>query len=78
MVERAVIKEYLKTIEGERLPGTVEGVTRYYQCQSNTVAEGKDSTICQINGQWSATNLYCRRKLLSYKKSSSHLLLVSK
>lgn len=60
MVERAVIKEYLKTIEGERLPGTVEGVTRYYQCQSNTVAEGKDSTICQINGQWSATNLYCR------------------
>ena len=62
MVERAVLKEYTRFIEGVRLPGTLEGVTRVYECQANTVAEGMTSTVCQIDGQWSTTNLYCRRK----------------
>lgn len=62
-VERAVIKEYNVVLEGVRLPATLEGVTRYYECQSNTVAEGLISTTCQVNGKWSTTGLYCRRKL---------------
>ncbi|XP_055995640.1 sushi, von Willebrand factor type A, EGF and pentraxin domain-containing protein 1-like isoform X2 [Ostrea edulis] len=59
-VERAVIKEYNVVLEGVRLPATLEGVTRYYECQSNTVAEGLISTTCQVNGKWSTTGLYCR------------------
>ncbi|XP_062621271.1 sushi, von Willebrand factor type A, EGF and pentraxin domain-containing protein 1-like isoform X4 [Saccostrea cucullata] len=59
-IERAIIKEHNVVIEGVRLPGTLEGVTRYYQCQPNTVAEGLTSTTCQLNGQWTVTNLYCR------------------
>ena len=62
MVERAVLKEYTQFIEGVRIPGTLEGVTRVYECQANTVAEGMTSTVCQIDGRWSTTNLYCRRK----------------
>ena len=62
MIQRAVIKDYNRFIEGVRLPGTLEGVTRVYECQANTVAEGQTSTVCQKDGQWSVTNLYCRRK----------------
>lgn len=39
-----------------------EGTTRTYTCQGNTVTEGLTSITCGINGQWSKTNLYCRRK----------------
>lgn len=39
-----------------------EGSTRTYTCQGNTVTEGLTSITCGINGQWSKTNLYCRRK----------------
>lgn len=41
---------------------TFEGTTRTYTCQGRTVTEGLTSITCGINGQWSKTNLYCRRK----------------
>lgn len=43
----------------------LEGTTRYYTCMEKTVAQGLSSTTCQIDGTWSITNLYCRRKLYS-------------
>lgn len=40
----------------------LEGTTRYYTCMEKTVAQGLTSTTCQLDGTWSITNLYCRRK----------------
>lgn len=44
-------------------PGSnLEGSTRFYSCASNTVAQGRLNIVCQPDGTWSMTNLYCRRK----------------
>ena len=40
----------------------LQGTTRMYTCDQNTVTEGETSTECQIDGSWSQTSLYCRRK----------------
>ena len=46
-------------------PGSnLEGSTRFYSCASNTVAQGRLNIVCQPDGTWSMTNLYCRRKYL--------------
>lgn len=47
----------------------LQGTTRMYTCDQNTVTEGKTSIECLIDGSWSSTDLYCRRTLqipLSY------------
>lgn len=62
LIHRAVLSE------GD----TVEGVIRTYTCIPNTVPEGETTIVCQNNGLWSLTDLYCRRayrtitKLLIY------------
>ena len=33
-----------------------------YTCDQNTVTEGETSIECKIDGSWSQTSLYCRRK----------------
>nr|AKV63179.1 P-U4 [Pinctada fucata] len=38
----------------------LEGTTRTYTCAEWTVPQGNPSIICQNNGQWSSTDLYCR------------------
>lgn len=40
---------------------TVEGSFRTYTCSANTVPEGETKIVCQNDGQWSTTSLYCRR-----------------
>lgn len=42
--------------------GTHEGDKRRYTCNQQTVTEGNTEIYCQTDGQWSSTNLYCRRK----------------
>ena len=44
--------------------GTLEGDSRVYKCDANSVMEGDPTIVCQIDGQWSNTNLYCRRKYI--------------
>lgn len=51
MIHRALLSE------GD----TVEGVFRTYTCSANTVPEGETKIVCQNDGQWSTTSLYCRR-----------------
>lgn len=43
---------------------TAEGGVAIYTCFSGTVTEGSTSIVCQNDGFWSQTNLYCRRKTL--------------
>lgn len=43
---------------------TAEGGVAIYTCSSGTVTEGSTSIVCQNDGVWSHTNLYCRRKRL--------------
>lgn len=43
---------------------TAEGGVAIYTCSSGTVTEGSTSIVCQNDGFWSHTNLYCRRKRL--------------
>lgn len=43
---------------------TAEGGVAIYTCFSGTVTEGSTSIVCQNDGFWSHTNLYCRRKTL--------------
>lgn len=44
--------------------GIVEGSTRTYTCNVNTVTEGSTMISCGPTGKWSVTNLYCRRKYI--------------
>lgn len=45
--------------------GTHEGDRRAYLCNQQTVTEGNTEIYCQTNGQWSSTNLYCRREYIT-------------
>lgn len=42
--------------------GIVEGSTRTYTCNVNTVTEGSTMITCGPTGKWSVTSLYCRRE----------------
>lgn len=41
---------------------TLEGSIRTYTCNANTLTQGTINTRCQLNGKWTAVDLYCRRK----------------
>ena len=41
---------------------TAEGGVTVYKCSNGTVTEGQTSIVCQNDGTWSHTDLYCRRK----------------
>ena len=56
----------------------LQGTTRTYTCLSQTVMEGTPTTTCGIDGRWSSTDLYCRRKFNSQlfnQKFSTWLLM---
>lgn len=65
---------------------TVEGSFRTYTCSANTVPEGETKIVCQNDGQWSTTSLYCRRNytftilfskdLASFKRTKSKTLVL--
>lgn len=43
---------------------TLEGDARTYTCNAGTVQEsGPNKIVCQNNGLWSSTDIYCRRTL---------------
>lgn len=44
--------------------GITEGSVRIYDCKPGTVTEGSNSIVCQSNGLWSRSDLYCRRELI--------------
>lgn len=55
---------------------TVEGSLRTYTCSANTVPEGETKIVCQNDGQWSTTSLYCRRNYtILFSNAKSVLLL---
>lgn len=41
---------------------TLEGSIRMYTCDANTLTQGTINTRCQLNGQWTSVDLYCRRE----------------
>lgn len=41
---------------------TLEGSIRTYTCNANTLTQGTINTRCQLDGKWTAVDLYCRRK----------------
>lgn len=49
-ISRAILRE----------GGTIEGSVRIYDCKPGTVTEGSNSIVCQSNGLWSRSDLYCR------------------
>lgn len=44
--------------------GITEGSVRIYDCKPGTVTEGSNSIVCQSNGLWSRSDLYCRREFI--------------
>ena len=55
----------MKIARAKLLPGlTVQGSVREYVCKEGTVMEGTPTTTCKEDFTWTATDLYCRRKLL--------------
>lgn len=55
-ISRAILRE----------GGTIEGSVRIYDCKPGTVTEGSNSIVCQSNGLWSRSDLYCRRELFLF------------
>lgn len=55
-ISRAILRE----------GGTIEGSVRIYDCKPGTVTEGSNSIVCQSNGLWSRSDLYCRREFFLF------------
>ncbi|XP_048765843.2 sushi, von Willebrand factor type A, EGF and pentraxin domain-containing protein 1-like [Ostrea edulis] len=47
----------------------LQGTTRTYSCLQNTVMKGTPTITCGVDGQWSKTDLHCRRKRRRFIKS---------
>ncbi|XP_056016991.1 sushi, von Willebrand factor type A, EGF and pentraxin domain-containing protein 1-like [Ostrea edulis] len=49
----------------------LQGTTRTYSCLQNTVMTGTPTITCGVDGQWSKTDLHCRRKKDDSSRPSS-------
>ncbi len=58
---------------GVELNGRFVGATATYSCINGYILEGESQRTCQVNGQWSDSEPFCRSKNLCQIKQSVNL-----